>query len=483
MESSPDPDSASISDSASTPAPGEGYPSVAECYAEDRDRLGALRPGYAAALEALTNTDLVRLSNAIEARLAQRGVRFGAAPFVVDPVPRILSAAEWDSLADGLAQRARALNRFLLDAYGPQRIVDAGLISAETITSADGYEPDLAGRLPGHWAPAAIIGFDVVREASGEFLVLEDNLRTPSGFAYALAARDALMNTLPAGFPPARAIDPLTYELLDGTLRAAASPGAREPCAVVLTDGADNVAYYEHAQAATRLGAPLVTPSDLLRDGSSVRFRLPNGSSRRVDVVYRRTDEDRIRDERGELTDVAGALLEPWLSGSIGLVNAFGNGLADDKLVHAHVEDFIRFYLSEEPLVRSVPTYELDTPAKRRDAVTRLRELVVKPRHGHGGSGVVIGAHANQADLDRVAQELERRPAEFVVQPVVALSQHPTVIDGRLEPRHVDLRPFAFCADGIELIPGGLTRVALEAGALVVNSSQQGGGKDTWVLE
>jgi uncharacterized circularly permuted ATP-grasp superfamily protein len=180
---------------------------------------------------------------------------------------------------------------------------------------------------------------------------------------------------------------------------------------------------------------------------------------------------------------VARVLLEPWLSGSIGLVNAFGNGLADDKLVHGHVEDFIRFYLREEPRVRSVPTYELDTPAKRRTAIAGLRELVVKPRHGHGGSGVVIGAHATEADLDQVAQELERRPADFVVQPVVALSQHPTVIAGRLQPRHVDLRPFAFCADQVELIPGGLTRVALDAGALVVNSSQQGGGKDTWVLD
>ena len=390
------------------------YPSVAESYAEDRDPRGTPRAGYGAALETLARTDLVRLCEGVQARLRRRGVTFGGAPFVVDPVPRMLSAGEWDRLADGLAQRARALNRFLLDAYGDQRIVQAGLISAETIIGADGFESDLAGRLPGRCAPAAIIGFDVVRDGSGEFLVLEDNLRTPSGFAYMLAARDALANTLPPGFPVPRAIDPITYELLDGVVRAAGPTGTDHPSVVVLTDGAHNVAYHEHAEAAMRIGAPLVTPSDLIREGNSLRVGLRDGSSAAVDIVYRRTDEDRIRDARGELTEVARVLLEPWLSGSVGLVNAFGNGVADDKLVHGHVEDFIRFYLGEEPLVRSVPTYALDTPAKRRDAIARLRELVVKPRHGHGGIGVVIGAHAEQADLDRVAIELERRPGDFV---------------------------------------------------------------------
>ena len=462
------------------PAPAAG---LARSYAEDRDPLGVPRPGYATALEALAGMDLAGLSRRVAERLEHRGVTFGAGPFVVDPVPRLLCADEWDRLAKGLAQRARALNHFLLDAYGEQRIVETGLISAATIADAEGFEPDLAGSLPGHHAPAAIIGFDVVRDADGEFLVLEDNLRTPSGFAYALAARDALANTLPSGFPVPRPVDPVTYELLEGVLRAAAPEQRPELCVVVLTDGPGNVAYYEHAQAAARLDALLATPGDLIRKGDGLRVRLADGGSRTVDVVYRRTDEDRVRDEHGELTDVAHALLGPWLGGSVGLVNAFGNGLADDKLVHGHVEDFIRFYLQEEPLVRSVPTYSLDTPERCREVIGRLRELVVKPRHGHGGIGVVIGAHANQADLDRVAAELERDPGDFVVQPIIPLSQHPTVIDGRLEPRHVDLRPFAFCAQEVELAPGGLTRVALDAGALVVNSSQQGGGKDTWVLD
>ncbi|MGB9183189.1 MAG: circularly permuted type 2 ATP-grasp protein, partial [Solirubrobacteraceae bacterium] len=436
-----------------------------------------------ASLAVLADTDLTRLTADVAARLQQRGVTFGGEAFVVDPVPRLLAAAEWDALATGLAQRSRALNRFLRDAYGEQQIVESGIISAATIAEAEGFEPDLAGCLPANVAPAAIIGFDVVRDVQGDFLVLEDNLRTPSGIAYALAARDALTHTLPAGLPTPRPIDPITYELLGRVLHSAAPAGNPHPCLVVLTDGPGNVAYYEHAQAASRLDALLVTPADLVPEGDGLAVVLTDGTRRTVDVVYRRTDEDRIRDEHGELTDVARVLLGPWLGGRIGLVNAFGNGLADDKLVHAHVEDFIRFYLDEEPLVRSVPTYALDTLAKRRQAARQLRELVVKPRHGHGGIGVLIGAHADHADLDRVAAELEAGDGAFIAQPIIPLSSHPTVINGRLEPRHVDLRPFAFCADAVELIPGGLTRVALQAGALVVNSSQQGGGKDTWILD
>lgn len=210
---------------------------------------------------------------------------------------------------------------------------------------------------------------------------------------------------------------------------------------------------------------------------------MADGTRRWVDVVYRRTDEDRVRDEHGELTDVAELLVPAWLEGKVGLVNAFGNGLGDDKCAHGYVEDFIRFYLGEEPLVRSVPTSTLRTSAEVRDAIGRLRELVVKPRHGHGGKGVVIGADAEPAELERVAAALERNPERYIVQPVVALSRHPTMIDGRFEPRHVDLRPFAFCSQDVRLIPGGLTRVAFEAGALVVNSSQNGGGKDTWVFD
>jgi uncharacterized circularly permuted ATP-grasp superfamily protein len=452
-------------------------------YDEDRDEHGVPRPGYAQLFDALAGVDLPALTAAVSRQLDRAGVNFGGEAFVVDPVPRLLYAAEWDALARGLAQRALALNRFLHDAYGEQRVVAAGIVAEETIREAEGFEADLLGKLPSHEAPAAVIGFDVVRAPSGEFLVLEDNVRTPSGIAYALAARAAVAETLPRTSLRPRPIDPVIYELLGRCLQAAAPPGSASPCVVLLTDGPQNVAYFEHAQAAERLGVPLVTPDALIAEGSELRVELADGSRAAVDVVYRRTDEDRVRDEHGELTDVARRLLPSWLSGNIGLVNAFGNGVADDKLVHSHVEDFIRLYLDEEPLVRSVPTQSLNTPADAREAIDRLRELVIKPRHGHGGKGVVIGAHAEEADLEQLAAELEEHPERYISQPTVALSRHPTVIGGELEPRHVDLRVFAFCGDEVALAPGGLSRVALEPDALVVNSSQQGGGKDTWVID
>ncbi len=452
-------------------------------YDEDRDEHGVPRPGYAQLFDALAGVDLPALTAAVSRQLDREGVNFGGEPFVVDPVPRLLHATEWDALARGLAQRALALNRFLHDAYGEQRVVQAGIVAEETIREAEGFEPDLMGRLPAHEAPAAVIGFDVVRAPSGEFLVLEDNVRTPSGIAYALAARAAVAETLPRTSLRPRPIDPVIYELLGRCLRAAAPAGSASPFIVLLTDGPDNVAYFEHAHAAERLGVPLVTPDALIAEGSQLGVELADGSTAAVDVVYRRTDEDRVRDERGELTEVARRLLPSWLSGNIGLVNAFGNGIADDKLVHSHVEEFIGFYLAEEPLVRSVPTQALNTAADARDAIGRLRELVIKPRHGHGGKGVVIGAHAEEADLQQLAAELVEHPERYVSQPTVALSRHPTVIDGELAPRHIDLRVFAFCGDEVVLAPGGLSRVALEPDALVVNSSQQGGGKDTWVID
>jgi uncharacterized circularly permuted ATP-grasp superfamily protein len=403
-------------------------------------------------------------------------------------VPRLLSGHEWDELAPGLAQRGRALNCFLRDAYGEQRVVSEGVIPRDVIDEAEGFEPDLMGCLPEVGQPAAVIGFDLVRDASGEFLVLEDNLRTPSGYSYLLAARRALLDLLPSELPRPRPVEPLIFELLGRVLLAAVPAGRGEsPVMVVLTDGPDNVAHYEHALAAHHLGLPLVTPADLEPEpesaGGGILLREADGSRHRVDVVYRRTDEDRIRDERGAMTEVAELLVPAWLRGELGLVNHFGNGVADDKCAHTHVEDFIRFYLGEEPLVRSVPGRSLTDAEEIEDAVRRLPDLVVKPRHGHGGKGVIIGSDASTAELEQAAAELRSHPEQYIVQPIVALSRHPTVIEDRIEPRHVDLRPFVFCTDTVDLLPGGLTRVAFGEGALVVNSSQNGGGKDTWVLD
>jgi uncharacterized circularly permuted ATP-grasp superfamily protein len=447
------------------------------------DEVAAHRPAYQQLLAVLDGIDLSSLAAAVTRELAERRVTFGDRPFVVDPVPRVLPGDEWDRLAAGLAQRTRALNRFLLDAYGEQRVVQEGVVPASAVREAEGIEPDLMGRLPRAGPPAAIVGYDIVREPQGRFLVLEDNVRTPSGFEYATAAREALSAVLPRGRPEPRDIHAPTGDLLKRTLRAAAPTRVTDPSVVILTDGPANVAHSEHERAASRIGVPLVTLDQLIAEGDRLRARLAGGEVRPVDVVYRRCDEDRVRDDSGELTAVARTLLPAWLGGNVGLVNAFGNGLADDKLIHGHVEDFIRFYLGEEPLVRSVPTYDLGDSTERDRTLEHLREHVVKPRHGQGGDGVVIGATASPEELERLAADIARHPQQYVSQPIVSLSCHPTVIDGRLEPRHVDLRVFAFAAHDVTVMSGGLSRVALEAGKLVVNSSQSGGGKDTWVVD
>ncbi len=400
---------------------------------------------------------------------------------MVDPVPRLIAGDEWASVERGLAQRTRALNHFLTDVYRERRIVTAGIVDARTIDGAEGYEPDLRGRLANDAPPAPVIGFDLVRDPDGRFLVLEDNLRTPSGISYLVAARTALAATLPAGLPRPRPVDPVIDELLGAALRAAAPPETGpDPLVVLVTDGPANVAYYEHSCIARALGIELVTPAQLRLNGD----RLYAGEDPRpVDVVYRRTDEDRVRDEHGQMTAIGELLLPAWLSGRIGLVNAFGNGVADDKLVHSHVEDFVRFYLGEEPLIASVPTRALDSAEAGREAIERLPELVIKPRHGHGGVGVTIGSHADEVQLAIARAELHRHPERYIAQPIVPLSRHPTVVDGRLQPRHLDLRPFAFFSDVVAVAPGGLSRVAFDADEMVVNSSRNGGGKDTWVLD
>jgi uncharacterized circularly permuted ATP-grasp superfamily protein len=252
---------------------------------------------------------------------------------------------------------------------------------------------------------------------------------------------------------------------------------------VVLSDGPGNSAYHEHARAARRLDVPLVTPAELERRDGRLVHRDEHGRAEPVDVVYRRSDHDRLRDDDGALTPLAELLLEPWLAGTLGIVNPYGTGVADDKAVHAHVEDMVRFYLGEEPLLASVHTLDLADEGALDEALERIDELVVKPRFGHGGHGIVVCAHAEPEDVRRIAGELRANPTAFVVQPTVALSRHPTVVDGGLAPRHVDLRPFVFSSHTrIAVPPGGLTRVAFGEGALVVNSSQQGGGKDTRVV-
>jgi uncharacterized circularly permuted ATP-grasp superfamily protein len=460
--------------SGSAPPP-DSYPAGA-AVDEAFDGDGIPRPAYAELLDALRATDLTDLAARVTAHAKRAGVRFGEADFVVDPVPRVITTGEWELLSRGLTQRTRALHAFLADAYGERRMVAAGRIPERVIESASYYEPDMAG-IPA-WPVGFVAGLDLVRGDDAELRVLEDNTRTPSGLAYAVAARRALDAELPFEAPSAR-LDPAeAFPILAASLRDSAPRHADDPHVVMVSDGPGNSAWHEHEQVAAALGVPVLTPRELTRRGDEL-----HAGGRAVDVIYRRTDEDRLRDEEGRPTWLADLVLDPLRARTVAVVNPPGAGLADDKLAHAYVEEMVRFLLDEEPVLRSVHTYDLGEPAQLEEALQRLGELVVKPRDGYGGEGVVICRLASAAELRDVERMVRADPGSYVAQEAVMLSTHPTVIEGRLEPRHVDLRPFVVGGgESAAVVPGALTRVAFGAGELVVNSSRNGGGKDTWLM-
>jgi uncharacterized circularly permuted ATP-grasp superfamily protein len=448
---------------------------------------GEPRRHYGPVLDALADRDLETLAQAVRGELVAAGCEFGggddgAQPFIVDPLPRIFDGEEWEAITAGLVQRVTALNAFVGDVYGARRIVEAGVLPQRVLDSADHIEPGLAGIEPRNGAWATVAGLDLVRGGDGAVAVLEDNLRTPSGVAYAVGARHAVDRRANLAAGGRRDFAGPALAALQAALLAAAPPSADEPAVVVLSDGPGNSAWWEHRTLAGRLGIPIATLADLEHHRGGLVRRDDEGDAHRVDVVYRRTDEDRLTGDDGELTAVGAALLEPWRAGRIGVCNAFGTGVADDKLVHAYVEDMIRFYLEQEPLLPSVPTFDLGDDEQREAALSRASELVLKPRSAYGGIGVVIGPHASEQLLGDAVAAVRRRPDAYVAQETISLSTHPTVIDGALSPRHVDLRPFAYSGDGVSVPPGGLTRVAFGAGSLIVNSSQNGGAKDTWVM-
>jgi len=442
-----------------------------DLYDEAFAAAGTPREHYAGLLAGLAGTDLDAAVRRLRRELVAEDCTFGAdedaEAFPIDLVPRVITAAEWAGLAAGLEQRVRALDALVADVYAEQRCLREGVVPARVIEEADHYEPAV-GRLARPRIRIGIAGLDVVRDRDGAFVVLEDNLRTPSGLAYMTTARRAVLGELgdPAGVVP---VERPMLRALDRVLRSAAPGGRPNPRIALLTDGEGNSAAWEHRGLAARLGVELVP--------------LGSRSLDRFDVVYRRTNEDRLLDEHGRLTPVGEALGPRLLDGTLACVNAPGTGVADDKLVHAYVEDLVRFYLGEEPLVRSVPSYDLAQPACLEEVLDRLGEMVVKPRNGYGGAGVFVGPIAPAAERDRVAALVRERPVDWIAQETVFFSRHPTVVDGRIVPRHVDLRAFVtFDGETAEAIPGGLTRVAYDEGELVVNSSQGGGGKDTWVL-
>jgi uncharacterized circularly permuted ATP-grasp superfamily protein len=466
-------------------APSSSGYELAGAWDEAVERGGTPRSEYAELLAALDGPGLDDVAGAVQSDLGARGVGFGGgdahAPFRVDPVPRIVEHGEWELLSRALAQRVQALIAFVADVYGERAIVAAGVVPERVVDSAEYLERDMEG-VPISSA-TYVAGLDLVRGADGRLRVLEDNLRTPSGIAYALAARAAVDAHLPLIPPPAR-LDPAPiHDLLGAALRAAAPGTIDDPVVALLSDGPTNSAWYEHRELARALGIPIVLPGDLSVRGGRARGRLEDGRMHELHVIYRRTDEDRLRSADGRRTWLAETLLEPLQSGKVAVVNPFGSGVADDKLVHAYVERMVRFYCGEEPLIESVRTYDLGDDDVRAEVLPRLDELVVKPRGGYGGAGVVVCPHATPEDREGARRAVERAPDRYVAQELVEISTHPTVQGDHLEPRHVDLRPFVIGSGGTaETAPVALTRVAFTRGSLVVNSSQNGGGKDTWLM-
>jgi uncharacterized circularly permuted ATP-grasp superfamily protein len=385
-------------------------------------------------------------------------------------VPRLVTRAEWSELQAGIGQRLRALEAFVADVYGAGRVFETGVLAREDVERSAQFEPAMRGATPARWITYA--GIDVVRCADGRFRVLEDQVRMPSGVAYAVALRETLRDLLPTA-PPQRDTS-IAFAELALALRGSAAPAVDEPNVVVLSEGPSTATFWEHERLARELCAPLVTLADLeQRNGRLVAWL--DGRPRAVDVVYLRTDDDRFTKPDGSPTALGSALLEPCAGGRLACVNAPGAGVADDKLVHAKVDELVRLYLDQEALLPSVRSRLLapDEP---------LDGLVVKPRGEMGGEGVVIWRDADAETRRRLRAALARDPGGWIGQELVMLSVHPTVCQGRLEPRHVDLRPYATVTNsGVAVLPAALTRVALERGSMIVNSAQGGGAKDTWV--
>jgi uncharacterized circularly permuted ATP-grasp superfamily protein len=402
-----------------------------------------------------------------------------------DIVPRIIPASEWLMLAQGLRQRVKTLNAFLHDIYHDQEILKAGIIPPEKVIGNAQYRPEMGGVTVPKGIYSHVSGVDVVRAGQGEYYVLEDNLRVPSGVSYMLENRKMMMRLFPELFSkqPVAPVDHYPDLLLE-TLRSVAPEGVSNPTVVLLTPGSYNSAYFEHTFLAQQMGIELVEGQDLFVRENNVYMRTTKGP-RRIDVVYRRIDDDFIDPlafRKDSMLGVPG-LFAAYRAGKVTLANAIGTGVADDKSVYPYVPELIRFYLGEAPILNNVHTYLLAKPEDRDYVLAHLAELVVKEVHGSGGYGMLIGPTASAAQREEFRQRIIAAPEKYIAQPTLSLSACPTFVESGVAPRHVDLRPFVLSGRDVTLVPGGLTRVALREGSLVVNSSQGGGTKDTWVLE
>jgi len=402
-----------------------------------------------------------------------------------DIIPRMITAREWAHMEAGLVQRVRALNMFIHDIYHDQNIVKAGIIPPEQIFRNAQYRPEMQGISVASDIYAHIAGVDIVRAGQGEFYVLEDNLRVPSGVSYMLEDRKMMMRLFPELFARHQVAPVAHYpDMLLDNLRSVAPIGVTDPTVVVMTPGMYNSAYFEHAFLAQQMGVELVEGQDLFVNDNAVYMRTTRGP-KRVDVIYRRIDDDYMDPLafRADSTLGVPGLLSVYRSGRVTLANAIGTGVADDKSIYPFVPDMVRFYLSEEPILNNVPTYQCRKKDELSYVLANLSELVVKEVHGAGGYGMLVGPASTKAEIESFRQRIIARPDGYIAQPTLALSACPTFVDSGVAPRHIDLRPFVLSGKTISMVPGGLTRVALKEGSLVVNSSQGGGTKDTWILE
>ena len=406
--------------------------------------------------------------------------------FPMDLVPRIIPADEWATVERGLAQRVTVLNRFLDDLYNGERAaVRDGIVPWWLVSSSDGFCREAAGIPVPHAARCLVAGVDIVRDDQGNYCVLEDNLRNPSGISYVLENRQAMTRVLPKIFANhrVRPVDHYGLSLLHALQSVAPPAAGDDPTVVVLTPGVYNSAYFEHAFLARQMGVELVEGRDLVVDDHTVAMRTTQGMQR-VDVIYRRIDDDFLDPVvfRQDSTLGVPGLMAAARAQTVTIANAVGNGVADDKAVYAFVPELIRYYTGEEPILPNIDTYLLWEPDQREAVLERLDQLVIKPVAEAGGYGVVIGPKATDEELATCRDQIEADPRNYIAQELVQLSRHPTLVDDHMEGRHIDLRPFVLCGEKVEVIPGGLTRVALTKGSLIVNSSQGGGSKDTWVL-